>query len=118
MTHQGKEHCFRTIGRNLRAMRLQRGLTQKNIGDMLGVSFQQIQKYETGKNKLPIENLLLLKSYYNADFETFFNGIRTTRHKDDEAAHDRENIVIGRLKTISDQNVKRKILQVIEVLSS
>lgn len=43
------------IGRKLRYLRLLNGLTQKQLGSMLGVSFQQIQKYEHGRNHLSFE---------------------------------------------------------------
>ena len=41
-----------TIARNLRHFRLARGLTQTTLGDAVGVTFQQIQKYEKGTNAI------------------------------------------------------------------
>jgi transcriptional regulator with XRE-family HTH domain len=42
----------REIGQRLRTTRLMRGLSQTQVGQILGVSFQQIQKYEKGVNGL------------------------------------------------------------------
>jgi transcriptional regulator with XRE-family HTH domain len=39
-----------TVARNLRYFRIARGLSQTALGDAVGVSFQQIQKYEKGTN--------------------------------------------------------------------
>jgi transcriptional regulator with XRE-family HTH domain len=39
-----------TVARNLRHFRIARGLSQTTLGDAVGVTFQQIQKYEKGKN--------------------------------------------------------------------
>jgi transcriptional regulator with XRE-family HTH domain len=64
-----------TIGRNMRKLRLQKGYSQKELGEMLGVSFQQIQKYETGKNRLPSDRLYRLQSIYRVPFMTFFENI-------------------------------------------
>ena len=40
------------ISEKLRIIRLEKGLSQKNLGDMVGLTFQQIQKYELGKNRI------------------------------------------------------------------
>jgi len=67
--------CTMIIGQNLRELRLKSQLTQKKIAHELNVSFQQIQKYETGKNRLPIEHLLKLKHLYDVPFDVFFQGL-------------------------------------------
>jgi transcriptional regulator with XRE-family HTH domain len=75
IAHSSTAHL---IGQTLRRLRLQAGLTQNNIARELGVSFQQVQKYETGRNALPMEKLLILKTFYNVPFDVFFEGIVTT----------------------------------------
>lgn len=40
------------IGWNIKCERLVRGLSQRHLGEYLGVSFQQVQKYETGANHI------------------------------------------------------------------
>ena len=42
----------KTIGANLRRIRVMRELTQTDIADALGVTYQQVQKYETGANAI------------------------------------------------------------------
>lgn len=44
----------RIIGKNLRWLRRQRHISQTRLGQGLGVSFQQIQKYEQGENRLSL----------------------------------------------------------------
>jgi transcriptional regulator with XRE-family HTH domain len=44
-------------GRRIRLARLQAGMTQATLADQVGVSFQQIQKYEKGVNKLTVRRL-------------------------------------------------------------
>lgn len=48
------------FGKRLRRYRRLRGLTQQELGGRLGISFQQLQKYETGANKLTFERVCLL----------------------------------------------------------
>lgn len=50
----------REIGARLRHIRNVRGLTQEDLGKVVGVSFQQIQKYERGTNRISSSTLILL----------------------------------------------------------
>jgi transcriptional regulator with XRE-family HTH domain len=40
------------IGRRIRARRIERGMSQTALGNQLGISFQQLQKYEKGVNRV------------------------------------------------------------------
>jgi DNA-binding XRE family transcriptional regulator len=42
------------LGRRLKSLRVRRGLSQTALGEVLGVSFQQIQKYERGANRIRV----------------------------------------------------------------
>lgn len=46
------------IGARMRARRRQRGLSQSELAEQLGVSFQQVQKYERGANRVAASTLL------------------------------------------------------------
>ena len=48
------------IAGNIRFYRLRAGLSQKVLGTLIGVSFQQIQKCETGINRMPASRLYVL----------------------------------------------------------
>ena len=65
MRLKGKSQIDRAIGQRLRAYRLAAGMSQTAVGDHLGVTFQQIQKYEKGVNRLSgavaVTNLLHVK---------------------------------------------------------
>lgn len=54
------ESIDRGIGQRLRAFRLQRKLSQSEVGEALGVTFQQIQKYENGKNRVSGSRLVTI----------------------------------------------------------
>jgi len=45
-------HAEVRLGIRLRALRLEKGLSQSDLANKLGVSFQQIQKYEKGTNRI------------------------------------------------------------------
>ncbi len=50
----------RTIGAKIRCIRKLKGLTQQKLAESIGVSFQQLQKYETGVNTLSFERVCTL----------------------------------------------------------
>ena len=45
------------LGRRLKSLRVRRGLSQTELGTLLGVSFQQIQKYENATNRIRVSQL-------------------------------------------------------------
>lgn len=62
------------VGRNIRICRLQRGLTQTDLGDHLGVTFQQIQKYENGANRVGAARLTQIAGALGVGLATLFDG--------------------------------------------
>lgn len=48
------------IGQAIRAVRTARGMSQTALGEVLGVTFQQLQKQESGKNRLSVSALVLI----------------------------------------------------------
>lgn len=50
----------KSAGRLLRQLRRERGLSQTSLGSRVGISFQQIQKYEKGANRISISRLFAL----------------------------------------------------------
>ena len=46
------------VGSRLKLRRTMMGMTQEKLGDALGVTFQQVQKYESGKNRVAASRLV------------------------------------------------------------
>ena len=67
------------LGRKLRDRRLSLGLTQTKVGDALGFSFQQIQKYEKGINGVTSEKLLDLANVLQVPINFFYEGYDKNR---------------------------------------
>ncbi len=59
----------------VRKRRLEQGMSQEQLGDALGVCFQQIQKYEKGLNKLFASRLLVVAETLQVPVAYFFDGI-------------------------------------------
>jgi transcriptional regulator with XRE-family HTH domain len=63
------------IGARLRALRLACGKTQVELGEVLGLSNQQVQKYEKGVNSLNLERVWMISRYFGVDIAYFLDGL-------------------------------------------
>jgi len=64
------------IGRRLRERRLQIGMSQEQLAALLGVTFQQIQKYEKGINRVAASRLYDMSEALDVDITYFFDGLQ------------------------------------------
>ncbi len=63
------------IGQQLKKFRKLRKMTQEDLAAKLGISFQQIQKYENGKNRITFGRLYELSNFLNVPLSSFVAGI-------------------------------------------
>jgi transcriptional regulator with XRE-family HTH domain len=63
------------VGQRLRSLRLEKGLTQEELGESVDVSYQQIQKYETGTNRISASRLYLLSRHLGVGPAYFFEDL-------------------------------------------
>lgn len=64
-----------SIGRRIRRRRRLMGMTQKDLGDMLGLQFQQVQKYECSSSRVTASRLYLLASALKVPITYFFTDL-------------------------------------------
>lgn len=64
------------VGNRIRARRYALGISQSELGEAIGVRFQQIQKYETGANRVSASRLWAVAEKLSVDIEYFFEGLR------------------------------------------
>ncbi len=67
-----EESINKSIGEKLRSLRKMKGINQSDIGKILGVSFQQVQKYENGQNRICGAKLKMVADYLQAPITSFF----------------------------------------------
>ena len=63
------------IGQKFKTLRVENNYTQKELGELIGVSFQTIQKYEKGTNGVSSIRLLQLSNYLKVPINYFFEDI-------------------------------------------
>jgi transcriptional regulator with XRE-family HTH domain len=116
------------VGERLRKMREERGLSQEALGQKVDVSFQQIQKYERGANRVGASRLFEFSQVLQVPVEEFFNGLPSDAENDGEAraavhqlasfAKSREGgELMQAFASIKDQRARRQILQLIKTLA-
>ena len=62
----------REIGERIKKRRIELGITQEKLADLLGVTYQQVQRYENGANRLNVENIQLIASILFVPVAQFF----------------------------------------------
>lgn len=64
-TTRGVTDGDQEVGRRLRLIRIERSMSQQDLGNILGVSFQQVQKYEKGTNRVSASRLMQMATTLN-----------------------------------------------------
>jgi len=77
----------RDIGLKIKALRQQAGLSQEKLAEMVGVTFQQVQKYENGQTTLNVTKLQVIAQALKVSVIEFFTsaptqGVRLTEEED------------------------------------
>ncbi len=84
MTRRGGDPRDAEIGQRVRALRLQRGLSQTELGQLISVTFQQVQKYEKGANRISAGRLQRIAEVLGVPVAYFFasNGSQSAAAAD------------------------------------
>lgn len=96
-TGKGGPHPVdRRVGRRVWEKRLELGFNQSDLARALGLTFQQIQKYEKGANRISSSRLWDVARFFQVDIGYFFEGLEdpnASRHPSAEAS--KSNILVS-----------------------
>ena len=73
----GPHPVDRHVGRRVCEKRIALGYNQSDLGRALGLTFQQIQKYEQGTNRVSASKLWDIARFFKVDIAYFFEGLTT-----------------------------------------
>ncbi len=73
MSNKRPDPVDHTVGQSIRAHRLMAGMSQAELAEKLGVSFQQVQKYEKGVNRVGAGRLQRIAKIFNVHIGKFFD---------------------------------------------
>jgi transcriptional regulator with XRE-family HTH domain len=74
MSVRNPEPIDAVVGKHIRLRRLSKGLSQTELGKRVGVTFQQVQKYEKGVNRVGASRLLRIAETLEVPVSFFFQG--------------------------------------------
>src|SRR6188472_4069739 len=69
------------VGSRVRMRRMMLGMSQEKLGDSLGLTFQQVQKYEKGTNRIGASRLQQISTILQVPVSFFFEGGPTVNHQ-------------------------------------
>jgi transcriptional regulator with XRE-family HTH domain len=125
------------VGKKLRTRRTLMGMSQEALGKEVGVSFQQIQKYERGSNRIGASRLYDFSRVLMIPVQYFFEGMRADNDTSDsdasvmgvaepasgnydyEIASSRETLeVVRAFNRIQDPSVRKRVFELVKILAN
>lgn len=109
------------VGQRVRQRRWMMGITQQQLGDDVGIKFQQIQKYETGTNRVSASRLWDIAATLGVPVAFFFEGLEgqaadTGEERGDVLTDKEANELVRAYYTIPETQ-RRRLFDLARVLS-
>ena len=79
VSEDGPHPVDRHVGRRVCDKRISLGYNQSDLGRALGLTFQQIQKYEKGANRISASKLWDIARFFKVDIGYFFEGLTSVQ---------------------------------------
>lgn len=118
------------VGGRVRMRRMMIGMSQERLGDSLGITFQQVQKYEKGTNRIGASRLQQIAKTLGVSVSFFFEGAPNLDQSEEgfaetasppyvsEFLSSAEGLSLTRAFTkIRDARVRRRIVELVETLA-
>jgi transcriptional regulator with XRE-family HTH domain len=122
-TSKGPDSVDQMVGRNIRIYRLQKRLTQTELADELGLTFQQVQKYEKGTNRVGSGRLLKIATFLGVPVTALFKGSDEMADTDkqsifDQLARPHANRLLQAFARIDHDGLRRSVVQLVEEIAN
>lgn len=121
----GRDEVDAYVGTRIGLRRSALGLSQSALAQQLGISFQQVQKYETGQNRISASRLHRAATVLGTSVETFFPPVETARGAADDgweqmrfitATADGRTVAAG-FPLIEDRELRRAVARIVQALA-
>ena len=119
MPHPVDEH----VGARIKALRKTAGMSQEALATQVGVSFQQLQKYERGANRVSASKLFDIAEVLGVDISVFFEGLQSRAKPAQNTLLQRiaADEALLRLVTVyeklSTDEEKRRLIRALEIVA-
>lgn len=111
------------LGARIRAVRKTRNLSQERLADAVGVTFQQIQKYERGANRVSFSRLALIAAALNTPLRDLIGVLEESAAETHASAlSDLMRIpgasdLVAAFRALPDEPVRRGVIQLVQELA-
>ncbi|SCB49460.1 helix-turn-helix domain-containing protein [Rhizobium multihospitium] len=105
------------IGEQVRRARMMLGWSQSKLARTIGVSFQQIQKYETGATRLTASRVLSLAEILNVSISFLLQPVRQSDSHVRPDQDPQSGELITAFMTIDDPHVRMKVVELLEAVA-
>ena len=105
------------VGQRIRHRRWTIGMTQQQLADSVGIKFQQIQKYETGMNRVSASRLWDIAQAMDVPVAFFFEGLDGASPAEFDLISDKEALQLIRAYYSIPEAQRRQIFELARVLS-
>ena len=118
-----KHHVDVHVGKRIRQRRWMNGTTQQQLAEAVGIKFQQIQKYETGMNRVSASRLWDIANVLTVPVSFFFEGLDASAAQPSEGdvpsdvLTDKEALELLRSYYAIPKNQRRRLFDLARVLS-
>ena len=118
------------VGSRVRMRRMLVGMSQEKLGDQLGLTFQQIQKYEKGANRIGASRLYQIAQILAVPVESFYEGLQAEHATPQGFSEQPGNFSLDVLSTsegiqlnsaffsIADRQVRKRVLELVKTLGA
>ena len=114
------------VGKRVRHRRWMVGMTQQQLAETVGIKFQQIQKYETGMNRVSASRLWAIAESLDVQISFFFEGLEQSGKSQDhkfsnlpkDVFSDKEALELVRSYYAIPENQRKKLFDLARVLST
>lgn len=115
--HLGYREIDRYVGRRLRDRRIMLGLTQQEVADIIGVSFQQAHKYEKGISQIMAGRLSEIADVLDVTVDFFFEGFGQSQDLEVPPQSRRVTELVRNFCSIQNIEHKFEICQMVRLLA-
>ncbi len=109
------------VGKRIRHRRWLVGMTQQQLAERVGIKFQQIQKYETGMNRVSASRLWDIAEVLTVPVSFFFEGLNAVEGQDEATTKDlfadKEALDLVRSYYAMPENQRKRLFELARVLS-
>ncbi|NWH08410.1 MAG: helix-turn-helix transcriptional regulator [Alphaproteobacteria bacterium] len=109
------------VGERIRLRRTMLGFTQEQLAAVLDISYQQVQKYETGANRVSAGRLYEIASHLDVEMGYFFEGLAPTARSGPLPHGGRNRVTIELVRNfsgIADGDVRNAVSTLVKVLAN